>query len=102
MFSLLCGRQISNLQSELSLLKQQHRAEIFALEQNLRTTESERDALKLQISMIEADHALTKKKLQETEAKLQQCQDANERQARMIQDFRNPPSDGILPSESCL
>ena len=42
-------------QARLELAEQQHRAEVFALEQSLRVTETERDGLKAQAEAIQAE-----------------------------------------------
>ena len=49
--------------AELNLSAQQHRAEVFALEQSLQITESHRDGLKSQLISVEKERDLAKSKL---------------------------------------
>jgi chromosome segregation ATPase len=59
-------RRLEMIQSaQLQLAEQQKQAEVFALEQSLRTLESERDDLKAQIVSIEKSHGYTKEFLED-------------------------------------
>jgi septal ring factor EnvC (AmiA/AmiB activator) len=87
--------------SRLEESQQQHRAEIFALEQSLHVTESERNSLKLQVAAIESDHNLTKNKLEECEKKCKQFEGIAYYQTKRIEE-RVEPTDTTLPGESCL
>ena len=86
--------------AQLQLAEERHRGELFALEQTLRTTEAERNDFKLQASTQEADHALTKKKLQEAEAEIKRLngvinfQDASLRSYQESESSRNWRVDG--------
>ena len=55
--------------AQLNLSEQQHRAEVFALEQSLQITESERDGLKAQLASAERERnlAISKLKAQQDE-----------------------------------
>jgi hypothetical protein len=45
--------------AQLNLSEQQHRAEVFALEQSLQITESDRDGLKMQLVSVEKERDFT-------------------------------------------
>ena len=62
-------RRLEMIQSaQLQLAEQQKEAEVFALEQNLHTLESERDGLNAQIVSIEKSHGYTKEFLEDERA----------------------------------
>ncbi len=101
-FRWIGGREYAALRAENSLLKEQHRAEISAIEQNLRVVESERDGLKFEVESERKEHSLTKDKLKQAENTIQQLNDANNRQARMIEDIRRLPDNPIFPNDNIL
>jgi septal ring factor EnvC (AmiA/AmiB activator) len=95
-------RSLLGAKRKLELTEQNHRAEIFALEQNLHVTESERDRFKEQVAAIERDHEVTKQKLGECESACQQLQGIVSARNRQFDMLRSEPSNNILPGESCL
>ena len=95
-------RSLLEAKSKLELTEQNHRAEIFALEQNLRVTESQRDGFKEQVAAVERDHAITKQKLGECESACQQLQGIISVRNRQLDMLGSEPGDNILPGESCL